>query len=180
MWLIPGNLNAVTRPRPAAALDEADVRILAALQQDASIANQDLATLVHLSPAPCLRRVRRLREQGYIQGIVALVDRDKLGLEVAAYAFVTLDSHRAGAGEQFEQLIRRRPEVVECVRLSGAYDYLTRVIVPSMAAYSEFLDRQLLRWPAVRSVNTSFELGVLKRTTALPLVPPKVPPGRAT
>ena len=88
----------MTTPRPASALDEADVRILAALQQDASIANQDLAALVHLSPAPCLRRVRRLREQGYIQGIVALVDRDKLGLEVAAYAFVTLDSHRAGAG----------------------------------------------------------------------------------
>jgi len=160
------------------ALDEADVRILAALQQDASIANQDLAALVHLSPAPCLRRVRRLREHGYILGVVALLAREKLGLEVATYAFVTLDSHRAGAGEQFEQLIRRRPEVVECVRLSGSYDYLTRVLVPSMAAYSEFLDRQLLRWPAVRSVNTSFELGVLKRTTALPLMPPKTPPRR--
>jgi DNA-binding Lrp family transcriptional regulator len=152
------------------ALDEADIRILAALQQDASIANQDLAALVHLSPAPCLRRVRRLREQGYIQGVVALLDREKLGLEVVAYAFVTLDTHRTGAGEQFEQLVRRRPEVVECVRLSGAYDYLTRVIVESMAAYSEFLDRQLLRLPSVRSVNTSFELGVLKRTTALPLL----------
>ena len=162
---IPAALNAYT-------LDESDLRILAALQEDASLDNKELARRVHLSPAPCLRRVRRLREQGYIRAIVALVDRDKLGLEVAAYAFVTLDSHRAGAGEQFEQLIRRRPEVVECVRLSGAYDYLTRVIVPSMTAYSEFLDRQLLRWPAVRSVNTSFELGVLKRTTALPLVAP--------
>ncbi|MCX7056644.1 MAG: Lrp/AsnC family transcriptional regulator [Proteobacteria bacterium] len=166
-----------TRHAPDA-LDEADIRILAALQQDASIANQDLAALVHLSPAPCLRRVRRLREQGYVQSVVALLDREKLGLEVAAYAFVTLDTHRTGAGEQFEQLVRRRPEVVECVRLSGSYDYLTRVIVESMAAYSEFLDRQLLRLPSVRSVNTSFELGVLKRTTALPLLaarPPRSP-----
>ena len=160
-------------PHPSDTLDDADVRILAALQQDASIANQDLAALVHLSPAPCLRRVRRLREQGYVRSVVALLDREKLGLEVAAYAFVTLDTHRAGAGEQFEQLVRRRPEVVECVRLSGAYDYLTRVIVESMAAYAAFLDRQLLRWPAVRSVNTSFELGVLTRTTALPLAATK-------
>jgi len=158
--------------RSGAELDEADVRILAALQHDASLSNQALAALVHLSPAPCLRRVRRLTEQGYIQRTVALLDRERLGFEVAAYAFVTLDTHRSG-GEQFEQLIRRRPEVVECVRLSGAYDYLARIIVESIAAYSTFLDRQLLRWPAVRAVNTTFELGVLKRTTELPLVPPR-------
>jgi DNA-binding Lrp family transcriptional regulator len=156
-----------------AALDEADVRILSALQQDASISNQALAALVHLSPAPCLRRVRRLRELGYIERVVALLDRRRLGFEVAAYAFVTLESHRAGAGDQFEQMVRRRPEVVECVRLSGAYDYLARILVESIAAYSEFLDRQLLRWPAVRAVNTSFELGVLKRTTELPLAAPR-------
>ncbi len=163
--------------RGGTALDEADIRILAVLQQDGTIANQTLAAAVHLSPAPCLRRVRRLRELGYIERIVAILDRNKLGFEVAAYAFVTLDSHRSGAGQQFEQMIRRRPEVVECVRLSGAYDYLTRIIVESIAAYSEFLDRQLLRWPSVRAVNTSFELGVLKRTTGLPLATPR--PSRA-
>lgn len=159
--------------RSGVALDAADVRLLAALQADASISNQQLAALVHLSPAPCLRRVRRLRESGYIRRVVALLDGERLGFEVAAYAFVTLDSHRAGAGEQFEQLVRRRPEVVECVRLSGAYDFLARVLVESMAAYSAFLDRQLLRWPMVRAVNTSFELGVLKRTTELPLALPR-------
>jgi DNA-binding Lrp family transcriptional regulator len=159
--------------RSGIALDAADVRILAALQRDAAMSNQALAALVHLSPAPCLRRVRRLREQGYIVRTVALLDRERLGFEVAAYAFVTLETHRAGAGEQFEQLVRRRAEVVECVRLSGAYDFLARIIVESIAAYSAFLDRQLLRWPAVRAVNTSFELGVLKRTTELPLSPPR-------
>jgi len=159
--------------RSGTELDEADVRILAALQHDASLSNQALAALVHLSPAPCLRRVRRLTEQGYIVRTVALLDRERLGFGVAAYAFVTLESHRAGAGEQFEQLIRKRPEVVECVRLSGAYDFLARIIVESISAYSEFLDRQLLKWPVVRAVNTTFELGVLKRTTELPLVPPR-------
>ena len=159
--------------RSGVALDEADVRILAALQQDASLSNQALAAHVHLSPAPCLRRVRRLREEGYIGRIVALLDRERLGFEVAAYAFVTLETHRAGAGEQFEQLVRRRPEVVECVRLSGAYDFLARIVVESISAYSAFLDRQLLRSPLVRAVNTSFELKVLKRTTELPLIAPR-------
>lgn len=78
-------------------------------------------------------------------------------------------SQRAAAGAQFEGLLRRRPEVVECVRLSGSYDYLLRVIVGSLDGYSSFLDRHLLPLPGARSVNPSFSLGVLKRTTALPL-----------
>jgi DNA-binding Lrp family transcriptional regulator len=165
--------------RSGVALDAADIRILAVLQADASVSNQALAAEVHLSPAPCLRRVRRLRETGYISRVVALLDRERLGFEVAAYAFVSLETNRAGAGEQFEQLVRRRPEVVECVRLSGAYDYLARIIVESIAAYSAFLDKQLLRFPAVRAVNTSFELGVLKRTTELPLAPRRARSRRA-
>lgn len=159
--------------RSGVALDDTDIRILAALQRDASLSNQALAAAVHLSPAPCLRRTRRLREEGYIGGIVALLDRERLGFEVAAYAFVTLETQRAGAGEQFAEFVRRRPEVVECVRLSGAYDFLARIVVESIAAYSAFLDRQLLRSPHVRAVNTSFELAVLKRTTELPLVTPR-------
>lgn len=150
-------------------LDDADLRILDELQRDASLTNQDLAARVHLSPAPCLRRVRRLKDEGYIERTVALLDRRKLGLGIVAYAFVSLESHRAGGPQQFENLVRKRPEIVECVRLSGDYDYLARVVVESMEAYTRFLDRYLLKWPAVRSVNTSFDLGVLKRTTALPL-----------
>jgi Lrp/AsnC family leucine-responsive transcriptional regulator len=153
----------------AAILDEADARIVSALQENADISNQELAARVHLSPAPCLRRVRRLRERGVIRGTVALVDPLALGLETEAYAFVTLETQRAGAGEQFERLLRKRPEIVECVRISGTHDYLLRVVVTSMRAYSDFLDQHLLRAPSVRSVHTSFSLGVLKRTTALPL-----------
>ncbi|HVN99731.1 MAG TPA: Lrp/AsnC family transcriptional regulator [Steroidobacteraceae bacterium] len=151
------------------ALDESDLRILAALQQDASLDNQQLARRVHLSPAPCLRRVRRLTQDGVIRATVALLDAGRLGLGVEAFAFVALESQRATAGAQFEALLRRRPEVIECVRLSGSYDYLLRVVVASLDAYSAFIDRHLLPIPGVRSVNSSFSLGVLKRTTALPL-----------
>ncbi len=150
-------------------LDESDLRILAALQEDAALDNQELARRVHLSPAPCLRRVRRLRQDGVIRATVALLDATRLGLGVEAFAFVALESQRAAAGAQFESLLRRRPEVVECMRLSGSYDYLLRVVVASLDGYSAFIDRHLLPIPGVRSVNSSFSLGVLKRTTALPL-----------
>lgn len=163
--ITPRELRMAATPE----LDDADLRILQELQTDASLSNQELAARVHLSPAPCLRRVRRLKEAGYIERTVAILNRRQLGLGVVAYAFVKLDTHRAGAGEQFEVLVRKRPEIVECVRLSGAHDYLAKVVVGSMQAYSAFLDRHLLRWPAVRAVYTSFDLGVLKSTTALPL-----------
>jgi DNA-binding Lrp family transcriptional regulator len=159
-----------TVPPPGAySLDESDLRILAALQEDAALDNQQLARKVHLSSAPCLRRVRRLTQDGIIRQTVALLDAARLGLGVEAFAFVALESQRAAAGAQFEGLLRRRPEVVECVRLSGSYDYLLRVIVGSLDGYSAFIDRHLLPIPGVRSVNSSFSLGVLKRTTALPL-----------
>ncbi len=150
-------------------LDEADLRILAALQADAAIDNQELARRVSLSPAPCLRRVRRLRQDGVIRQTVALIDGELLGISVEVYAFVALENQRPASGQQFEGLLRRRPEVLECVRLSGVYDYMLRVVMPSIEAYSAFMDRYVLSLPAIRSVNSNFALGVLKRTTALPL-----------
>jgi DNA-binding Lrp family transcriptional regulator len=159
-------MNALADTYP---LDEADLRILAVLQSDASLDNQELARRVNLSPAPCLRRVRRLRQDGVIRQIVALVDGERLGINVEVYAFVALESQRTASGQQFEGLLRRRPEVIECVRLSGVYDYMLRVVVPSIEAYSAFMDKHVLALPAIRSVNSSFGLGVLKRTTALPL-----------
>ena len=154
-------------------LDQIDLRIIAVLQEHASIENQELARRVHLSPAPCLRRVRRLKEDGVIKQIVALIDPTRLGMTVEVYAFIALENQRTASGQQFETMLRRRPEVVECVRLSGAYDYLLKVVVESIEAYSAFIDKYVISLPAIRSVNSSFGLGVLKRTTALPLPVPR-------
>jgi DNA-binding Lrp family transcriptional regulator len=150
-------------------LDPIDLRIVAALQEDASMENQELARRVSLSPAPCLRRVRRLKDDGVIRQIVALIDPARLGMTVEVYAFIALENQRTASGQQFETMLRRRPEVVECVRLSGAYDYLLKVVVESIEAYSSFIDKHVISLSAVRSINSSFGLGVLKRTTALPL-----------
>jgi Lrp/AsnC family transcriptional regulator, leucine-responsive regulatory protein len=154
-------------------LDEIDLRIVAVLQEDASIENQELARRVHLSPAPCLRRVRRLKEDGIIRQTVTLLDPARLWMTVEVYAFIALENQRTASGQQFETMLRRRPEVVECVRLSGAYDYLLKVVVESIEAYSVFIDKYVITLSAIRSVNSSFVLGVLKRTTALPLPGPR-------
>jgi DNA-binding Lrp family transcriptional regulator len=155
------------------ALDQIDLRIITVLQEDASIENQELARRIHLSPAPCLRRVRRLKEDGVIKQTVALIDPARLGMTVEVYAFIALENQRTASGQQFETMLRRRPEVVECVRLSGAYDYLLKVVMESIEAYSAFIDKYVITLSAIRSVNSSFGLGVLKRTTALPLPGPR-------
>jgi len=151
-------------------LDRVDRRILDALQGDARISNQELAKKVGLSPAPCWRRLRRLEEEGFISGYVTLLSSSAIGLPILAYALVTLENHHSETVKQFDRLIQDRPEVLECHSMSGANDYLLRIVAASMEAYEHFLSTALLQAAAVRSVNTSFVLRTKKSTTRLPVV----------
>ena len=103
--------------------------------------------------------------------IGGLYELDPVDLRIVAVLQedASIENQRTASGQQFETMLRRRPEVVECVRLSGAYDYLLRVVVESIEAYSAFIDKHVISLSAIRSINSSFGLGVLKRTTALPL-----------
>jgi DNA-binding Lrp family transcriptional regulator len=150
-------------------LDRVDRRILDTLQGDARISNQELAKKVGLSPAPCWRRLRRLEEEGFISGYATLLNGSAIGLPILAYALVTLENHHPETVRQFDRLIQDRPEVLECHSMSGANDYLLRIVAASMEAYEHFLSTQLLQASAVRSVNTSFVLRTKKSTTRLPV-----------
>ena len=150
-------------------LDRVDRRILDTLQGDARISNQDLAKKIGLSPAPCWRRLRRLEEEGFISGYATLLNGSAIGLPILAYALVTLENHHPETVRQFDRLIQDRPEVLECHSMSGANDYLLRIVAASMEAYEHFLSTQLLQSAAVRSVNTSFVLRTKKSTTRLPV-----------
>jgi DNA-binding Lrp family transcriptional regulator len=150
-------------------LDRVDRRILEELQADARISNQDLAKRVGLSSAPCWRRLRRLEEEGYIAGYATLLSPTAVGLPILAYAQVTLENHHPESVRQFDQLIAQRPEVLECHSMSGANDYLLRIVAGSMEAYEHFLSTHVLQTKAVRSVNTSFVLRTKKFSTRLPL-----------
>jgi DNA-binding Lrp family transcriptional regulator len=153
-----GNILAQGEKTMTRPLDRVDRRILDELQADARISNQDLAKRVGLSTAPCWRRLRRLEEEGFIAGYATLLN-----------AQVTLENHHPESVRQFDELIARRPEVLECHSMSGTNDYLLRIVAASIEAYEHFLSTHVLQTKAVRSVNTSFVLRTKKSTTRLPL-----------
>ncbi|MCG8426092.1 MAG: Lrp/AsnC family transcriptional regulator [Chromatiales bacterium] len=149
--------------------DRLDRAILKHLQMNARLSNQELAELVGLSPSPCWRRVKRLEEMGVIKGYVALLEPKQVGTSILAYAQISLEDHRPECIEAFDQFVQSSPQILECCSLSGQYDYLLKIITPSMEAYEAFLAKEMLRLSGVRSVNTSFVLNQKKFTTALPL-----------
>jgi Lrp/AsnC family leucine-responsive transcriptional regulator len=161
-------------------LDAIDRRILAILQKDGRLSNQDIADRVSLSPSPCLRRIRRLEESGVIRGYVALLEPAMLGLGLLAYVNVRLEKrgsvppaeglkHPQTHAESFRDAVRGWPEVVACDAMTGEMDYLLRVQVEDMAHFSRFVQDELLHHPSVIDVKTSFSLERIKETTALPI-----------
>ena len=117
---------------PQLVLDRIDWNILAALQENGRISNVDLASKVHLSPSPCLARVRALEEAGVINRYVALLDPAAAGLSVNVFVQVTLDRQIESALATFEEAVTRRPEVMECYLMTGTSDYLLRVAVADL------------------------------------------------
>ncbi|MBI3228819.1 MAG: Lrp/AsnC family transcriptional regulator [Burkholderiales bacterium] len=165
-------------------LDKTDRKILAILQADGRLSNQEVAEKVSLSPSPCLRRIKRLEEAGVIRQYVALLAPDKIGLGLLAYVNVRLEKHsdalpasnaRAGSSANspradFAASVANWPEVVACYAMTGEMDYLLRVHVEDMEHFSRFMMGTLLKHPAVLDVKSSFALQRIKDTTALPLV----------
>lgn len=150
-------------------MDRYDRQILAILQQEGRISNQDLADRIGLSPSPCLRRVKALEEAGVISRYVALVDPASVDLPVNIFVSVSLDRQIEERIDAFEAAVMERPEVLECYLMSGDADYLLRVVVPDLASYERFLKEHLTRIPGVAGIRSSFALKQVRYRTALPL-----------
>lgn len=150
-------------------IDRIQRQILAELQKNSRISNQELADRVGLSVSPCWRRVRELEEGGLIRSYVALLDRKKLGLDACLWCQIRLKKHSATIAEQFESMVAGRPEVVECYELTGESDYLMKVYLPDMDAYTAFMHSFLLKMQDVDVVRTSVTLREIKNETALPI-----------
>jgi Lrp/AsnC family leucine-responsive transcriptional regulator len=151
-------------------LDRIDKQILMELQRDGRLSNQELADRVSLSPSPCLRRVRRLEDEGYIQSYVALVDPEKVGLKLLAYVTIRLNKvFRASHSpvSDFARDVQTWPEVVECYAMSGDMDYLLRVQVKDLTEFSRFAMDKLMQHPAVVDMRSSFTLQHIKETTVI-------------
>ena len=161
-----------TRPikaprKDALRLDEIDRKILRALQQDARLTTAQLAEKVGLSTTPCWNRLKRLETQGYIDGYVALLNQDKLGLPETVIIELTLDRHDEEMLERFGQLLTSLPEVIEAYLTTGDYDYVVKVAVESTAGYERFLREKLYRIPGIRHSRSSFALRCLKKLTSV-------------
>ncbi len=154
-------------------LDKQDKQILRSLQADGRATFEQIGEAVSLSPSAVLRRVKRLEDSGVIDRYVALVKPALVGLGLMAYINVRLEkhteSHKRSPMDLFRASVQTWPEVVECAALSGEMDYLLRVIVSDMNAYSHFVMDTLLKHPSVQDCKTSFVLDRVKSTTAVPV-----------
>ena len=150
-------------------IDRFDRQILQVLQEDGRISNQDLADRIGLSPSPCLRRMRTLEEAGIITGYRALLDAKLLGYTLIALIYISMDKHTPERFEHFEKEIRKIPEVLECLLITGQdADYQIKVFVKDMDAFQELLLNRITRIQGVTGVHTSFVLRKVIDRTALP------------
>ncbi len=149
-------------------LDEIDLKILREVQSDGRITNVELARRVGISPPPCLRRVRTLEEEGYIQGYRGLLDPALLGFDVTVFAAVHLSSQAEADLRAFEDFVRGQSLVRECWMLSGEVDFILKCVAPDMATFQGFVT-QLTGAPHVRNVRTSLVLRNSKDAAAVPM-----------
>jgi len=121
-------------------LDRIDLKILAQLQKAGRITNVELADAVGLSPSPCLTRVKRLEQAGYITGYGAQINLHKLGEFLTVFTEVTLQDHKSTDFARFEAKIRTVDEIIECHLVSGGYDYLLKFVTPGVSHYQTLIE----------------------------------------
>jgi Lrp/AsnC family leucine-responsive transcriptional regulator len=150
-------------------LDSFDRRILAALHTDGRLTNVELAEKIGLSASPCLRRVKRLEREGYIEAYRAVLQRKRIGLGVTVFVGVRIGGHANDRALGFEEATLAMPEIVSCHMVSGEADYLLEVVVPDLEAYQRFLVGKLLALPLVQEVRSNIAIQTLKAAGPLPL-----------
>lgn len=150
-------------------MDRIDLKILQALQEDARMTNQALSERVGLSPSPCLQRVKRLERQGLLRAYRAEIELEKVCRSVTVIATVTLRAHEEVDFKDFEAAIRDMPEVVECVKVSGAFDYLLRFVCPDIGRYHSLSEELLKSSNGIAQLSSHVVLDQTKAFEGFPL-----------
>jgi Lrp/AsnC family transcriptional regulator, leucine-responsive regulatory protein len=150
-------------------LDTIDLQILRLLQKDASLTNKEIAFELDKSVATIHERIRKLKEQGYIKKIVALLDRKKINRGLIAFSQVLLNDHTAQTLKTFEEEVSRFPEVMECFQMTGTFDFILRIATSDMDAYHDFYRNKLATLPNITTVQSFFVLSETKSITAYPI-----------
>lgn len=150
-------------------MDQTDKRILAQLQSDSALSHSEIGDRVHLSPSQVSRRILKLQQDGIIRKQVALLDDERLGLQVEAFVAVTMSSYASESVQKFHERMCALDEVLECSATTGDADYLVRIVAKDLRTYSRLMNRELLGHGDVSNVRSSVVLERIKHTTALPL-----------
>ncbi len=151
-------------------LDQLDWRLLEELQKDGRVSNAELARRLNLSPPATHARVRKLEETGVIRQYVALLDRDRLGLDLLCFIHIRMHVHELNALESFQEHVLSLPEVLECHHLTGQYDYVLKVALSNRRELQDFVRYKLVPLRGVAQITTSVLLEEVKATTSLPLI----------
>ncbi|HVY56757.1 MAG TPA: Lrp/AsnC family transcriptional regulator [Xanthobacteraceae bacterium] len=149
-------------------MDAIDRKILAVLQNDASLSVAEIGSRVGLSSTPCWKRIQKLEAEGVIQRRVAIVDQDKLGLGITVFVSIETGDHSEDWLKNFAKVVGAMPEVMEFYRMAGDVDYMLRVVVPDMHGYDAFYKRLIGAVP-LKNVTSRFAMEKIKSTTALPI-----------
>ena len=150
-------------------MDKIEAKLLETLQQDGRLPNVQLAEAIGLSESPTFRRVKQLEESGMIRRIVALLDQRKLGLQVTAYVSVRMDKQPDRGRNDFYQRVEGEPHIIECHAMSGSFDFLMKVVARDMDHFAELCMQEILNYPGVQHVESSFSLEAVKSSHALPI-----------
>jgi Lrp/AsnC family transcriptional regulator len=150
-------------------LSRSELRLLDAMQKDTSLSQIDLAELSGKSRTSVWRLIRDFEEAGLVEGKVALLNPEKLGLQIHVMLSVSMVKHSDRTRKEFEAHVQTLPEVMECYSVSGDRDYVLLILSKDMASYNDFLNQNILDHPSVHSASSSFALRRVKYTTALPL-----------
>ena len=150
-------------------LSNSDRRLLDAMQRNTDLSQAELAELSGKSRTSVWRRIREIEEAGLIEGKVALLNPQGLGLQIHVLLSVSMVKHTVRTRREFEEHVQRLPDVMECYSVSGDRDYMLLIVSRDMDSYNEFLNREILDHPSVHSASFSFALRRIKYTTSLPL-----------
>lgn len=147
-------------------LDAIDRRILQMLQADGKMTIKEMGSRLNMTNTPVFDRIKKMEKEGIITGYTALVDREKLGINLVVFCTVSLEKHHKEFIEQFEKEVKELPQVMNCYHIAGMFDYLLKIYAKDMADYQHFITYKLANLSNIGKVQSSFVMSEIKNETA--------------
>ena len=146
-----------------------EVKILKLLQQDASLTTQEISEKLNMSQSPCWRKINKMEQDSLIEKRVAILNREKLGMDVVVFSTINLSTQGREYLEDFEAEVKLLPEVLECYTMAGSWDYMLKIVAKNIRHYEIFVREKLTTLPHIGEVHSHIAVTEIKNSTELPL-----------